>query len=90
MYAERGSREYPLGYAFNCVDARNCGEDEQANKQLLEDHDRLQIDLVSLSNNSKQIIAKQSGHHIQLEQPTLVTDAIKQVVNAVRRKTKLH
>jgi pimeloyl-ACP methyl ester carboxylesterase len=91
MYAERGSRKYPLGDMPLIVLTRGiAGEDEQANKQLLEDHDRLQIDLVSLSNNSKQIIAKQSGHHIQLEQPTLVTDAIKQVVNAVRRKTKLH
>jgi pimeloyl-ACP methyl ester carboxylesterase len=90
VYAERGNRKYPLGDIPLIVLTRGiAGEDEQANKRLLEDHDRLQIDLLSLSSNSKQIIAKQSGHHIQIEEPTLVTDAIKQVVNAVRRKTEL-
>jgi pimeloyl-ACP methyl ester carboxylesterase len=89
MYDERGSRKYPLGDMPLIVLTRGiAGEDERANRQLLEDHDRLQIDLVSLSSNSKQIIAKQSGHHIQLEEPALVVDAIKQVVNAVRRKAK--
>lgn len=90
MYDERGSRKYPLGDLPLIVLTRGiAGEDERANRQLLEDHNRLQIDLVSLSSNSKQIISKQSGHHIQLEEPALVVDAIKQIVNAVRRKTKL-
>jgi pimeloyl-ACP methyl ester carboxylesterase len=90
MYAERGSRKYSLGDMPLIVLTRGiAGEDEQANKQLLEDHDRLQIDLLSLSRNSKQIFAKQSGHYIQLEEPALVTNAIKDVVKAVRGKAKL-
>jgi hypothetical protein len=56
--------------------------------RLREDHDRLQADLLSLSSNSKQIIAKQSGHWIQLDEPALVTDAVKQVVGAVRQKSR--
>ena len=90
MYAERRSGKYFLGDMPLIVLTRGiAGEDEQANKELLQDHDRLQIDLLSLSRNSKQIIAKQSGHYIQLEEPALVTDAIKEVVNAVRRKRRL-
>ena len=58
------------------------------NKKLRESHDRLQADLVSLSTNSKQIIAKNAGHHIQLDDPELVTDAIAQLVNAIRQSTR--
>jgi pimeloyl-ACP methyl ester carboxylesterase len=90
LHDERGGRKYPLGGTPLIVLTRGiAGEDERANEQLLEDHDRLQADLLSLSSNSKQIIARHSGHHIQLEEPALVAGAIKQVVNAVRRKSKL-
>ena len=90
IYSERSTRKYSLGDIPLIVLTRGiAGEDEQANRRLFEEHDRLQVDLLSLSTNSKQIIAKHSGHHVQLEEPALVIDAIKEVVNAVRRKTKL-
>ncbi len=49
--------------------------------QLVQDGQR---DLAGLSSRSRHIIAHESGHHIQLDQPEMVIDAIRQVVEAVR------
>ena len=46
----------------------------------------LQKDLTTLSSNSWQIFADQSSHFIQFDQPGLVIDAIRQVVEATRQK----
>jgi pimeloyl-ACP methyl ester carboxylesterase len=43
-----------------------------------------QIELVGLSSESEQVIAERSGHHIQLDQPDLVIDAILQIVEVTR------
>jgi pimeloyl-ACP methyl ester carboxylesterase len=48
-----------------------------------EDRIDKQKELLALSHNSKQIIAKKSGHHIQLEDPDLLVKTIKQVFEAV-------
>jgi pimeloyl-ACP methyl ester carboxylesterase len=45
--------------------------------------------LLNLSRNSKQIIAANSGHHIQLDEPEVVINAIQQVIDAVQRRAKL-
>ena len=45
----------------------------------------LQAELAKLSSNGKQLIAEQSGHLIQLDQPELVVDAIRQVVEKAGR-----
>jgi pimeloyl-ACP methyl ester carboxylesterase len=47
-------------------------------------HQRLQAQLLTLSTNSKQVIAKKAGHNIQAEGPQL--DAILDVVAQVRAK----
>ena len=47
---------------------------------------QLQKDLTTLSSNSWQIFADQSSHFIQFDQPGLVIDAIRQVVEATRQK----
>jgi pimeloyl-ACP methyl ester carboxylesterase len=47
--------------------------------------DELQAELVALSSNGKQVIAEESGHHIHLDQPELVIDAIRDVVEATGR-----
>ena len=49
----------------------------------------LQTKLLSLSTNSKQILAENSGHFIIIDRPDVVVDAIRQVVQAVRNNTKL-
>ncbi|MFN8414338.1 MAG: alpha/beta hydrolase [Anaerolineales bacterium] len=45
----------------------------------------LQAELANLSSNSEMIIAEKSGHGIQIDQPSLVVDAIRQIVETVRR-----
>lgn len=46
----------------------------------------MQSELVALSTNSRQIIAEQSGHYIQLQQPQRVIEAVKQVVEMATQK----
>ncbi len=43
--------------------------------------------LATLAPNAKHIIATKSGHNIQVQEPQLVIDAIKQVVEAVRNRS---
>lgn len=45
---------------------------------------RSQHKLVALVPDARLVVAKESGHHIQLDQPDLVIAAIRQVVDAVR------
>jgi pimeloyl-ACP methyl ester carboxylesterase len=80
MYAERGSRKKPLNDMPLIV---------LTNGMASEDKRRLQADLASLSGNSKHIMAKQSGHHIHLDEPAVVTNAIQQVVESAQHHTKL-
>jgi len=46
----------------------------------------MQQDLVSLSTQGKQVIATESGHLIQYDQPDLVIDAIRSMVEQLRSK----
>jgi pimeloyl-ACP methyl ester carboxylesterase len=91
MYAARKSHQSPLGDIPLIVLTRGKSEypDDEAGRQLNEDRKRMQLDLVGLSRNSKQIVATTSGHHIQLDDPELVIDAIRQVVDSAQHHTKL-
>jgi len=55
------------------------------NQHLLEEMQAQQSELAALSSNSKHVIAEQSGHMIQLDQPDLVVEAIREMVDAVRK-----
>jgi len=44
----------------------------------------LQAELAALVPGARQVIATESGHYIQVEQPELVIEAVRQVVEAVR------
>lgn len=55
---------------------------EVENQQAWQAWQAMQSELVELSPNSKQVIAERSGHSIQLQQPQLVIDAIREVVQA--------
>jgi pimeloyl-ACP methyl ester carboxylesterase len=48
-----------------------------------------QADLTQRSENAKQIIAEESGHNIQQDDPDLVIDAIRQVVDAARNGSSI-
>jgi pimeloyl-ACP methyl ester carboxylesterase len=91
MYAAQKTVEYPFGDIPLIVLTRGKSEypDTEEGRQLDEDRKRLQADLLDLSRNSKQITAKISGHHIQLDDPELVIEAIRQVVDSAQKHTKL-
>ena len=66
----RGKREWPEGADG---DAReNSWHDEQ-------------IDLTRLSSQSRHVIAAKSGHHIHLDEPELVADAVREMLAEVRK-----
>jgi pimeloyl-ACP methyl ester carboxylesterase len=90
IYAARKTHEYPLGDTPLIVLTRGKSEypDTEEGKQLNADRKRMQLDLLKLSRNSKQIIATTSGHHIQLDDPELVIDAVRQLVDSSRRLAK--
>ena len=58
-------------------------------KRINEEKRQQKIGLASLSRNSKLLVAEKSGHHIQLDEPDIVTDAVRLVVDAVRRRTRV-
>jgi len=60
------------------------GFSEIKNQQAWRAWNEMQSELLSLSSNSRQIIAAESEHHIQLQQPELVIDAIKDVIQAIQ------
>jgi len=47
---------------------------------------QMHIELTAQSSHGKRIVAEKSGHYIQLDQPELVIDAIREVVEAVQRR----
>jgi pimeloyl-ACP methyl ester carboxylesterase len=49
----------------------------------------LQKTLLSLSTNSKELVADKSGHFVIIDRPDVVVDAIEQVVRSARNKTPL-
>jgi len=49
---------------------------------------RLQSELASLSRNSRQVVAA-GGHNLHLENPGLVVDAVRAVVESVRGRTRV-
>ncbi len=61
------------------------GFSEIENQQAWRVWNEMQSELLSLSSNSKHIIATESEHHIQLQQPELVTEAIEELVEVNRK-----
>ena len=47
--------------------------------------EQMQKELLQLSSRSTQVIAKNSGHYIQFDRPDLVTEAVREVVEQLRR-----
>ena len=58
-------------------------------KRINEEKRQQKVELTNLSRNSRLIVAEKSGHHIQLDEPQVVTDAVHLAVDAVRRRTRL-
>lgn len=91
IFSSRKSGEYPLGTIPLVVLTRGKREypDNEVGRQLDEERKRMQLDLLQLSRNSKQIIAEGSGHHIQLDDPALVIEALRAVLDSILNRTEL-
>jgi pimeloyl-ACP methyl ester carboxylesterase len=50
----------------------------------LPNYKKLQTELLALSNRSRQLMAESSFHSVEIDQPGVVVDAIRQAVNMVR------
>jgi pimeloyl-ACP methyl ester carboxylesterase len=71
------------------VQLKGTGLSQEQMNLIDELHSESQAALTRRSENSKQIIVEDSGHYIHVEQPGLVTDAIRQVVEAARDGSRL-
>ena len=58
---------------------------EAENQQYWEETRAMQSELAALSSMSKQTIVEQSGHHIQFDQPDLMIDAVREMVDAIKK-----
>jgi pimeloyl-ACP methyl ester carboxylesterase len=57
--------------------------------ELLRAKQRRYRQLAALADNSVQVVARESGHMIPVEQPNLVVRAVLEVVRAVREKSRV-
>jgi pimeloyl-ACP methyl ester carboxylesterase len=62
------------------------GDAEWTNEELRAESERQQKDLLNLSVNSQQVVAQNSGHQIHLDQPDLVAEMIRQMVEQMRNR----
>jgi pimeloyl-ACP methyl ester carboxylesterase len=93
IYESRKKTTYPLGdipliVLSGAIHSYPEGLDVSAD-ELTKEKKEHQADLLNLSRNSKQIIAKKSGHEIHLDEPDLVVAAIREVVDAVKERQAL-
>jgi pimeloyl-ACP methyl ester carboxylesterase len=78
LRAERTKSKYPLGDKPLIVLTR--GIPDEDSKDLEEEHRRDHAAIATMSRNGKLVIASRSGHHVQLDEPELVVNAIREVL----------
>ena len=61
------------------------GFSEIENQQAWQAWNEMQSEMLSLSSNSRQIVAIESEHNIQLQQPKLIVDAILELIEATQK-----
>ncbi len=62
------------------------GDDNWTTEALKEHSEQLQKELLKLSNDSRQIVARKSGHQVHIDQPKLVAKAIKSVYRKLKNR----
>lgn len=65
------------------------GVDADEWKRFNEEKRQQKMDFTNLSHNSKLIFAENSGHHIQLDEPQVVIDAVRLIVETTRQHKAL-
>lgn len=64
------------------------GDENWSSEDLMKHSISLQENLLTLSSNSEQIIAKNSGHHIHIDEPEVVVAAIRKLMNKINETNK--
>jgi len=86
LRAARTGREHPLGDLPLVVLTRGLSEEQGPDGKAMEaEHRKDHAAIAGLSIRGTLIVAEHSGHHVQLDEPELVVDAIRQVLSASRR-----
>lgn len=83
---EYGFGNVPLIVLSKGIRPEKEGDDRWSSEQLRAHSIHLQEQLLNLSSDSKQIIAKKSGHQIHLDQPKLVVQAIQEIAAKIEKK----
>jgi len=77
---------HPLGDTPLIVLTRGRADEEGADAQRREaEHRSDHAALAALSTQGKLVVAERSGHHVQLDQPELVAQAVTEVLGAASR-----
>jgi pimeloyl-ACP methyl ester carboxylesterase len=84
MIAAAKGTEYPLDDMPLTV--LTAGRVQYSEQWLQDDRARSQAAMAKLSRNGKQIIAKESGHHIHIDEPDLVINEIRELLRAVQTR----
>jgi hypothetical protein len=85
MLAERKKKQNVLGdLPLIVISRRLPDEDGPQAAQREEAHRKDQSALVTLSSVGKEIVAARSGHHVPLDEPGVVSSAVREIVQMVR------
>jgi pimeloyl-ACP methyl ester carboxylesterase len=86
LRAERAKSEYPFGDKPLIVLTRGISEEDGPDGKPFEEERRQNhAAIAKISRQGKLIVAQRSGHHIQLDEPELVIQSIRDVVRAVKQ-----
>ena len=87
LRAEWAKSKYPLGDMPLIVLTRGLSEEEGPDsKALEEEHRRAHAAIAAMSRNGKLVVATRSGHHVQLDEPELVINSIREVLAAAQKR----
>lgn len=92
LHTARLAMKYPLGdlpVIVLTAGVREPTGTPEETRRLSEDHTRVQNDLAALSRNSRHVTSPIARHHIQIDDPTIVVRAIRDLVNAVKAHKKV-
>ena len=80
---------HPLGSIPLIVLTANSLRDPDYTQEQYDWNRKLQTKMAGYSSNGKQLITRKGEHHIQLEEPEIVVESIREVVNGARHRGKL-
>jgi pimeloyl-ACP methyl ester carboxylesterase len=84
LRADRAKNQYPLGDMPLIVLTRGLSEKKVRMERLSLKNRKDHSAIAAMSRNGKLVIAANSGHHVQIDEPDLVIKAILEVMNASR------